>query len=60
VHDCKKLAELSASCCSLVLRCKEEGSSELRRSSVLCEVRIIEALCYNCLTEIIKKKTLWT
>jgi hypothetical protein len=43
-----------------VLKCKEEGSSELRISFVLCGVRIVEALCCNCLIEIIKKKTLWT
>jgi hypothetical protein len=43
-----------------VLKCKEEGSSELRRSSVLCGVRIVEALCCNCLNEIIKKKSWWT
>jgi hypothetical protein len=50
VHE---IGKLSVSCCSLVLKSKEEGSSELCRSFVLCEVRVIEALCYNCLTEII-------
>jgi hypothetical protein len=50
VHEIRKL---SASCCSLVLKRKEEGSSELRRSFVMCEVRVIEALCCNCLTKII-------
>jgi hypothetical protein len=50
VHE---IGKLSASCCSLVLKSKEEGSSKLRRSSILCEVRVIEALCCNCLTEII-------
>jgi hypothetical protein len=50
VHE---IGELSADCYSWMLRSKEEGSSELRRSSVLCEVGIIEALCCNCLTKII-------
>jgi hypothetical protein len=50
VHD---IGKLSASCCSLVLKRKEEGSSELHRSFVLCEVRVIEALCCNYLTKII-------
>jgi hypothetical protein len=39
-----EIGKLSASCCSLVLKRKEEGSSEMRRSSVLCEVRVIVAL----------------
>jgi hypothetical protein len=43
-----------------VLWCKEEGSSKLRRSYVLCKVRIVEALFCNYLIEIIKKKALWT
>jgi hypothetical protein len=43
-----------------VLKCKEEGSSELRRSSFMCRVRFVEALCCNYLTEIIKKKSWWT
>jgi hypothetical protein len=47
--SCKDLEKLSASCCSFVLKCKEEGSSELRRSS---KVRVIEALCCNYLTKI--------
>jgi hypothetical protein len=38
------IGKLSAIGCSLVLKSKEEGSSELHRSSVLCEVRIIN-LC---------------
>jgi hypothetical protein len=50
VHD---IGKLIASCCSLVLKRKEEGSSELYRSSVLCEVRVIEALCCNYLIKII-------
>jgi hypothetical protein len=50
VHE---IGKLSASYCNLVLKSKEEGSSELRRYYVLCEVRVIEALCCNCLTEII-------
>jgi hypothetical protein len=53
VHDCKEIENLSASCFSFVLKCKEEGSSELCRSSVLCEVKVTEALCFNLLTEII-------
>jgi hypothetical protein len=48
-----EIGKLSASCCSLVLKRKEEGSSEMCRSFVLCEVRVIEALCCNCLTKII-------
>jgi hypothetical protein len=40
-----------------VLKRKEEGSNELRRSYVLCGVRVVEALCCSCLTEIIKKKS---
>jgi hypothetical protein len=56
VHEIKKL---SASFCILVLKSKEEGSSELHRSFVLCEVRVIEALCCNYLTNNIKK-TFWT
>ena len=50
VHE---IGKLGASCCSLVLKSKEEGSSELHRSSVLCEVRVIESLCCNYLIEII-------
>jgi hypothetical protein len=50
VHE---IGKLSASFCSLVLKRKEEGSSELRKYFVLCEVRVIEALCYNCLIEVI-------
>jgi hypothetical protein len=50
VHE---IRELSADCYSWMLRSKEEGSSELCRSFVLCEVGIIEALCCNCLTKII-------
>jgi hypothetical protein len=50
VHE---IGKLSTSCCSLVLKSKEEGSSELRRSSILCEVRVIEALSCNYLTKII-------
>jgi hypothetical protein len=50
MHD---IGKLSASCCSLVLKRKEDGSSELCRSSVLCKVRVIEALCCNYLIEII-------
>jgi hypothetical protein len=53
VHDCKKLT----SC--FVLKCKEEGSSEMHRYSVLCEASIVESLCCNYLIEIIKKKILW-
>jgi hypothetical protein len=53
VNDCKEIEKLSASCCSFVLKWKEEGSSELRRYSVLCEVRVTEALCCNHLTKII-------
>jgi hypothetical protein len=48
-----EIGKISASCCSVVLKSKEEGSRELRRSFVLCEVRIIEALCCNSLTKII-------
>jgi hypothetical protein len=50
VHE---IGKISASCCSLVLKSKEEGSSELRRSSIMCKVRVIEALCCNYLTKII-------
>jgi hypothetical protein len=50
VHEIRKLSE---NCCSLVLKSKEEGSSELRKYFFLCEVRVIEALCCNFLTEII-------
>jgi hypothetical protein len=50
VHEIRKI---SASCCSLVLKSNEEGSSKLRRSSIVCEVRVIEALCCNYLTKII-------
>jgi hypothetical protein len=46
-----EIGKLSASCCSLVLKSKEEGSNEPHISSVLCEVRVIEALCCNCLTK---------
>jgi hypothetical protein len=53
MNYCKEIEKLSASCCSFLLKCKEEGSSELRRSYVLCEVRVIKALCCNRLTEII-------
>jgi hypothetical protein len=50
VHE---IGELSAGCYSLLMKSKEEGSSELHRSFVLCEVRVIKALCCNCLTKII-------
>jgi hypothetical protein len=50
VHE---IRELSAGCYSLMLKRKEEGSSELHRSFVLCKVRVIRALCCNCLTKII-------
>jgi hypothetical protein len=42
VHE---IRNLGASCCSLVLKSKEEGYSELHRYFVLCEVRVIEAMC---------------
>jgi hypothetical protein len=48
-----EIRELSASCYSLMLKSKEEGSSELHRSSILCKVRVIKAMCCNCLTKII-------
>jgi hypothetical protein len=48
-----EIGELSAGCYSLILNSKEEGSSELRRYFVLCKVRVIRALCCNCLTKII-------
>jgi hypothetical protein len=56
VHDYVRLAELSASPCSkieegLVLERKEEGSSELRRSFVLCGVRFLKICSCNRLTE---------
>jgi hypothetical protein len=41
VHGIRKLSVVG---CSLVLKSKEEGSSELHRSFVLCEVKIIK-LC---------------
>jgi hypothetical protein len=47
-----EIRELSAGYYSLMLKSKEEGSSELRRYYVLCKVRVIEALCCNCLTKI--------
>jgi hypothetical protein len=50
VHE---IEELSAGCYSLLLKSKEEGSSELHRSFVLYEVRVIKALCCNCLPRII-------
>jgi hypothetical protein len=39
-----EIGKISASCCRLVLKRKEEGSSELHRSSIPCEVRVIESL----------------
>jgi hypothetical protein len=48
-----EIRELSANCYSWMLRSKEEGSSEMCRYSVMCEVGIIEALYCNCLTKII-------
>jgi hypothetical protein len=50
VHE---IGELGAGYYSLLLKRKEEGSSELCRSSILCKVRVIKALCCNCLTKII-------
>jgi hypothetical protein len=50
VHE---IGELSVGCYSLMLKNKEEGSSEMHRSSVLCKVRVIRALCCNLLTKII-------
>jgi hypothetical protein len=50
VHE---IIKLSASCCSLVPKSKEEEPNELCRSSVLCKVMVIEALCCNFLTKII-------
>jgi hypothetical protein len=50
VHE---IGELSAGCYGLLLKSKEEGPSEMHRSSVLCEVRVIKALCCNCLPNII-------
>jgi hypothetical protein len=50
VHE---IRELSVYCYSWMLRRKEEGPSELRRPSVLCEVGIIESLCCNFLTKIV-------
>jgi hypothetical protein len=50
VHE---IRELSAGGYSLMLKSKEEGSSELGRSFVLCKVRFIKALCCNYLTQII-------
>jgi hypothetical protein len=49
VHD---IRELSAGCYSLMLKRKEEGSSELCRSFVLCKVRVVKSLCCNYLTKI--------
>jgi hypothetical protein len=48
-----EIGELSAGCYSLLLKRKEEGSSELQISSFLCKVRVIKALCCNILTKII-------
>jgi hypothetical protein len=58
-----ELAELSASYYSktvegLVLECKEEGSSELHRSSVLCRVRFLRLFACNRLTEDNKEEDL--
>jgi hypothetical protein len=58
-----KLAELSASRCSktmegLVLEHKEEGSSELRRSFVMCGVRVLRLCPCNQLTEDNKEEDL--
>jgi hypothetical protein len=59
------LAELGASSCSktvkgFVLECKEEGSSELRRYSVLCGVGFLRLCACNPLKKLIKKKSWWT
>jgi hypothetical protein len=50
VHE---IEELSAGCYSLMLKRKEEGSSELHKYFFLCKVRVIKALCCNYLTKII-------
>jgi hypothetical protein len=41
VHE---IEELSGGCYSFLLKRKEEASRELRRSFVLCEVRVIKSL----------------
>jgi hypothetical protein len=48
-----EIGEISVGCYSLLLKRKEEGSSELCKSFVLCEVRVIKDLCCNGLTKII-------
>jgi hypothetical protein len=58
-----RLVELSASHCSkivegLVLERKEEGSSELRRSFVLCGIRFLRLCACNRLTEDNKEEEL--
>jgi hypothetical protein len=42
-----------------VLKRKEEGSSELRRSSVLCEEGFLGGSVLVTIEEIIKKKSWW-
>jgi hypothetical protein len=43
-----------------VLQRKEEGSSELRRSYVLCAEGFLVTVCCNRLKTLIKKKSWWT
>ena len=66
INNCKSLCILCEICTSqfskivegLVLECKEEGSSEICRSSVMCGVRFLRLCACNRLTEDNKEEEL--
>jgi hypothetical protein len=62
---CVSLVELSVSHCKRPWKAmcldllREGGSSELRRSPILCEVGFFRLCAYNLLKKIIKKTKSW-